>query len=438
MRSILKLLITIVFLLAAAGGGYWAWQEGYFSSGDHAVGYKTPAEQDPYVRFDMEAYDIIQTNYWQKASDADLSAFFAQSLAKADPTAPALATSTRTGVADMIAAEMKGKTADQKKDVAVKTLQVVLYNLAPAGHGELMTSQVQTDLKNSVANVNPAKDLYGSLGLQKGANVQEVDSSYQTQKAALAATTSPAGKQQLAALQHAHQVLTDPINKVIYDQTGAEPTIVHRIDGAHTLYIRATKIAPTTVYELASFLETASSTPGLNSLIIDLRGNLGGDLDFATNFMSLFYGPSAYAYDLFHQGDLKPQRTPQSPKLDSVSRFREIAILTDGMTQSTAELTAAIMQHAHLARLVGTKTRGWGSVEATYPLTTTIDDKEKYALLLVSYLTMRADGQPIEGNGVTPDVDTSVNNWKQQLPKYFYSSDLIAAIQAEIARTPTQ
>ena len=54
---------------------------------------------------------------------------------------------------------------------------------------------------------------------------------------------------------------------------------------------------------------------------------------------------------------------------------------------------------------------------------------EKYILLLVNSITLREDGQPIEGRGVDPDVDISKPNWQANLPKYFKSQSLISAIK---------
>ena len=181
-------------------------------------------------------------------------------------------------------------------------------------------------------------------------------------------------------------------------------------------------------------IQEASSTPDLDSLIIDLRGNIGGALDFTLYFMALFLGPQQYAFDLFHRGDLEVQRTPPIAKMSELDRYREIAVLIDGMTQSTAELTASVLRHEHLAYIVGTKSRGWGTVEHTYPISTSIDPGENYALLLVNNLTLRDDNQPIEQNGILPDIDISDANWQQELSRYFTSASLIAALKREVAR----
>jgi C-terminal processing protease CtpA/Prc len=101
-------------------------------------------------------------------------------------------------------------------------------------------------------------------------------------------------------------------------------------------------------------------------------------------------------------------------------------------------LTTAAMKRFKLATVVGTKTRGWGSVEDTYPLTTVIDPKTSYALLLVNHLTLRDDEQPIEQNGVVPNVDTKTTGWQKELPQYFRSTSFIQTLEARLAAPPVK
>jgi carboxyl-terminal processing protease len=194
------------------------------------------------------------------------------------------------------------------------------------------------------------------------------------------------------------------------------------------------KVSPSSFLEFGRTILAASTTPGLDSMILDLRGNVGGALDFAQNFLGLFLGDTQYAFDLYHQGDYNVQRTNQ-PKFTELTRYKDIAILTDGMTQSTAEVTTAAMERFHLAHVVGETTRGWGTVENTFPLDTIIDPAEKYSMLLVHSLTLRPDNQPVEGRGVDPDVNIKDANWKTELSKYFTSPSLITALK-KVAGTP--
>lgn len=122
--------------------------------------------------------------------------------------------------------------------------------------------------------------------------------------------------------------------------------------------------------------------------------------------------------------------------MSELKSIREIAILTDGMTQSTAEVITAAMKRLHLAASVGSTTRGWGSIEGQFPMQTIIDPQGQHEVLLVVSLTVRDDTQPIEGHGVTPDVDTSAANWKQQLSQHFFSPELISAIKKIAVLSP--
>lgn len=427
---------ALLLVVAAAGGGYYYWS--HRAHADSAQ-YKTPEEaQDVYVRFDMEAYDQIETNYWQQANDSQFAQLFQAALQKAAASSSyTLATTTRAGVAAMLEAAMSAATStDAKKNLVLNTLIVALYNLAPNGRSGLLSQQQEVALRQEVSNVNPNKNLYQDLGAQDGASQAQVEQAYQEKVKALEASTSSTAKQELVAAQYAHKVLADANTKAQYDQAKVEPTAFGHVLG-HTLYFSLTKISPTTLREFALAVDQASTTPGLDSMILDVRGNIGGALDFLQGFLGLFIGQNQYAFDLFHQGNYEVQRTTLGT-FNELSRFTDIAILTDQMTQSTAELMAATFKRYHLAHVVGTTTRGWGTVENTYPLATQIDPSTSYALLLVNSITLRDDGQPIEGHGVDPDVNIADKNWQGELSTYLHSASLIEALKQEATKPPLQ
>ena len=429
--------LAAVVVIAGAADGYYYWAHGVHA--DSAVAYKTPEEaKDVYVRFDMEAYDKIEQNYWMQADDSKFAQLFELSVQKAAADDKLkLATTTRAGVATLLESAMVAATStDARKNLALNVLVVALYNLAPNGRDGLLSQQQEVALRQEVSNINPSKDLYQDLGVAKGADATQVEKAYETKAKELANATSTEAKAELAKATYAHEVLSNSNTKAQYDQAQIEPTAFGHVLG-HTLYFSLTKISPTTLREFALAVDQASSTPGLDSMILDVRGNIGGALDFLQNFLGLFIGQNQYAFDLFHQGNYQVQRTVQ-PKFDELSRFKEIAILTDGQTQSTAELMTATFKRYHLAYVVGTQTRGWGTVENTYPLDTQIDPSTKYSLLLVNSITLRDDGQPIEGRGVDPDVNVHDPNWQSQLGKYFHSQSLIDALEAHATKPPLQ
>ncbi|HET8581191.1 MAG TPA: S41 family peptidase [Candidatus Paceibacterota bacterium] len=431
--------IVLAFLLIAAaalGLGGWYAASGNLQAAAAAESYQTPAEADDvYARFLMEAFDSIKQHYWEGLSDAQLAHLYQLSLSKAAGRDEPLATTTRAATAAMLGNAFDAATStDARAQLALMTLQVVLYNLEPNGRDQLLSQKQETALRQQVSNINPQTDLYGTLGLADGASVSAVDAAYEKKAASLAAATSSDAKQELAEAQYAHAVLTNGTSKTLYDTQKVEPSLYSKRIG-DTLYFNLTKITPTTLYEFAHAIDDASTTPGLTGLILDERGNIGGTLDFLQAFLGLFIGKNQYAFDLYADNAYDAQRTTE-PQFTELSRFTHVAILTDGMTQSTAELTAAAFKRYHLATIVGTTTRGWGTVENTYPLTTSIATDTAYVLELVNHITLGDENQPIEGRGVVPDVDTSRAGWQSALGTYISSPGLIHALEVVAAEPP--
>jgi len=406
----------------------------------HPAGLFTPQEADPYVRFTMEAYDTINQNYWIKPGSfgqfntPELPQLFQLAVQKEGLSAT-LATSTRSGTAALLSdAFALATSTEAKKQMALQTLTLVLYNLPPVGRGSLLSQSQVTALRQDVANINPGNNLYEHLGVSKSASLSQIEQAYSQKSAELARATSTAAKAEIEKVVYARNVLTDSAKKQLYDSAQIEPSVFAHTLG-RTLYLSFNKISPTTLQEFGRAVDAASTTPGLDSMILDMRGNVGGALDFTQAFVGLFIGSNQYAYDLYHQGETQPQRTTVS-QFPELARYRELAVLTDAMTQSTAELTTATLKRLRLAKVVGTRTRGWGSVENTYPLKTIIDPSTSYALLLVNSLTLRDDQEPVEQNGVLPNVDTSVPGWRAKLSDFFDSPSLLAALRDSAASPP--
>jgi len=401
------------------------------------VVYQTSAENDPYVRFEMEAYDKITKNYWNDPKQYDLSNLFKLAVEKAGGVNVTLATSTRSATAEMLAGVLKNATSTEaRKNLSLNIISLVLYNLQPVGRNGLLSQVQETAFRQNVSNVDPSKDLYKNLGLEKGATPKEINQAYEEKAAVLEKATTTEAKAELKTVAYARSVLTNLNSKQLYDEAKIEPTVFSHVMG-RTLYLYLSKMSPTTLREFALSVDSASTTPGLDSMILDLRSNVGGSLDFLQNFLGIFIGQNQYAFDLFHQGNYDVQRTVQ-PKFDELTRFKDIAILTDNMTQSTAEITTATFKKFNLARVVGVPTRGWGTVENTYPLETDIDTANKYTLLLVNSVTLRDDNQSIEGQGVEPDINTNDSNWKNKLKNYFRSQSLIQAVSESANKPPRQ
>src|SRR3989344_160039 len=376
----------IIAVVGASGYAYWTSPKGANIAGA-AASYQTLDEtNDVYVRFVMEAYDLIQKNYWQKADDKQLAQLFMLSVQKAAATTTAEAVD-RASTATLVAAQFAPLHDDgAKRQLATTILQVALYNMAPTGRNELLTSQQQKEVQQVVQKVDPSSNLYNELGVVPSSTAQEIQQAYAQKKSELEASTSPEAAKELARAGYVKDVLSNPTQKERYDTSKAEPTVFSRRFGS-TLYIRLDRMSATTASDVTAALDTASTT-ALSSLIFDLRGNLGGALDQVPTMLGIFLGKNQYAFDIYHQGDFTVVRSTVD-KIPQLDRYQEIALLTDNMSQSSAEVFAAAIKRFTLGTLIGATTRGWGSIEGTYPLKTKIDPDTDYALMLVYGLTLR-------------------------------------------------
>jgi len=434
---LLKVWIGICVAILLSSSAYYAYN--YFSvkKEEKVVVYKTEEERDVYVRFVMEVYDSIVKNYFAKAKDEDYAKLFQLSVQKANKqtTLPILISNDRVGVSKMVNDVLLLQTSTtSKKQLVIEIINVATYNLEPLGRNGLFSQKQETALRQNVSNINTEKDLYKDLGVEKGVPVAVVEQAYKEKETVLAKSTNPEAIEELKKISYARKVLTDENNKRLYDEKQIEPTVFGKIIG-RTLYVSMSKISPTTLQEFGVLIEKANAVPKLDSMIIDFRGNIGGALDFAQAFLGIFIGQNQFAFDLFHQEEYQVQRTT-FPKFEPLARYKDMVILTDSMTQSTAEVTSAVFKRQKLATVIGTATRGWGTVENTFPLETIIDEGEKYSLFLVHSLTLRDDNVPIEGRGVTPDIDIQKVSFKKELRETIKNSSLLQAVEEQIKSAP--
>lgn len=426
MKQIAKLplvIIPAVLLIFALGAlsGYF-----YFQKSQSKV-LSVATSQDPHVDFLDEVYDKIKENYWDKISDENLTTLFKLGTEKLTGNPLEIKTLNKEGLNQTLERVINSMGADKRKEFTTNLANLVLTNLSPYGRNALYTSKQETTLRNNVSNINPEKDLYQDLGVRKGSSQEEIKSVYEENKKRLEKESSPEAARKLDDLTYAYNVLSNEQKKEGYDKAGVEPTISARLISQKVLYLPIQKVSPTTFDEIQRETENFKDIEGLSSLILDLRGNIGGSIDLLPYLIGPFIGQNQYAYELFHQGETTPIKT-KTGFLPSLLRYKKVAILFDGQTQSSAEVLAATLKKYNVGVTVGITTKGWGTVEKVFPLDHQIDPNEKYSAFLVHSLTLRDDGQPIEGRGVEPLINIKDQNWKNQLNEYFNSTELAQAI----------
>lgn len=420
-------LAAIILLVLSMAGGIWLWQ----NKNTHNGGGSIRGSNDKYEIFVGEVYDKIQQNYWEKISDGELSNLFLLAMEKITNNKLTLKSQDKNGVGEMIKETTATMSADKKTEYLAGITDVVLANLRPFGRSRLYSQKDEKTLSNAVNNINPTADHFKTLGVPTGASDRQVASAFQTKEQELApkAKESTAAAQQLAEVKQAYQVLKTEDSRKIYEISGVEPTIDYKLLSPAIFYMHLTKFSPTSMDEFARVTARVDNKGSeLNTLILDLRDNIGGAIDGLPYFLGPFIGINTYAYQFYHQGNYEDFKT-LTGWMNSLVRYKKVVILINGGTQSTAEVMTAVLKKYNVGVVVGTTTKGWGTVEKVFPMDSQIDSNQKFSIFLVHHVTLRDDNQPIEGRGVDPMINTNSANWQKELQSRFGDTGLTKAVE---------
>lgn len=379
--------------------------------------------KDVYLEFISEVYGKIKDNYWDNISEEELIEMYRNGSERLTGMPQVLKVKNKEALLNLFTDIFKSYNNDQKKEFSLKISDLVLQSLKPAGRSKLYSQTQEENLKNQVNNVDPNKDLYNVLGVDKKASSEEIKKAFADKSKT---AVSEEEKKQLA---YASDVLTKEDTKKVYDETKAEPTVFARLLTPDIAYLKIKQMSPLTLTEFQKNADSITGSP--TSLILDLRGNIGGAIDILPYFLGPFIGSNQYAYEFFKRGESIPFKTTTG-WLPSLVKYKKVVVLIDGQTQSSAEVMAATLKRFRVGVLVGNKTRGWGTIERVFPIDVQIDPNEKFSMFLVHSLTLRDDNQPIEGNGVEPNVDIGKPDWEKEFNSYFNSTDLIEAVKSQL------
>lgn len=135
---------------------------------------------------------------------------------------------------------------------------------------------------------------------------------------------------------------------------------------------------------------------GGDKLILDLRGNPGGYLEAAVDIASWFL-PAGDVVVREDFGGKQPEEISRSRGYDVFNKNLKMIILVDKGSASASEILAGALQEHGVAKLVGTKTFGKGSVQELV----TITPDTSLKVTIAKWLT--PNGRSISDGGLTPD-----------------------------------
>ena len=380
--------------------------------------------------FLKEIFDLILENHWEKLTEQQLSELYGKALEKISGSLQPKPPQNWEDVQKIVDGLGNNLDDSQKTQLAAELSNMVLANLKPFGRSGLFGKKQEEQLKNTVSNINPESDLYETIGVEKNTSKESLDKTYEEQVAILAeeTKTSTAAAAKLEKIKYAYEVLADDQSREIYDTYGAEPTVFSRLLTDNVYYMKITKISPSTFEEIKRAAEKSGAGSKPSELIIDVRGNIGGAIDTLAFILGPFIGNNQYAYEFFHQGEYTPYKT-RVGWLDGLVKFDKVVLLTDSQAQSSAEVITATFKKYNVGTVVGTTTKGWGTIEKVFKLKSELATSQGYSVFLVHSLTVGENGQPIEGNGVAPHIDVANSNWKQQLAKKTGSTQLVTEVE---------
>ncbi|MBI2338436.1 DnaJ domain-containing protein [Candidatus Daviesbacteria bacterium] len=328
-----KFLLFLIIFALGVGFGY-KYYEGIQSK------QVVISEKNNSKAFVSEIYDKIKENYWNNISDAELLDLFKLSMDRNGGNLSVTKFENKDKFLESLDKTAANFKDEQKNKFIVTVISQVLASLSPAGRSGLYTQKNEEQLKNTVSNINPDKDLYKDLGLAKGASEEAVKQNFEQKSEELKKDRSPEAQEKLKKLTYAKEVLSSKDKKEKYDQKGIEPTIFTKTMDSWILYLQFKKFSPTSLEEFQKAFEQYKEDPQLKALILDLRGNIGGAIDQTAYLLGFFLGKGQYAFDFYHKGEYLPFKTPND-KLPGVSKYKQVIVLIDQNSQSSAEMLAA-------------------------------------------------------------------------------------------------
>ena len=187
-------------------------------------------------------------------------------------------------------------------------------------------------------------------------------------------------------------------------------------------YIRLTRFARTSVEEFRKALKSLEKQ-GMESLILDLRGNSGGFLDIACNLANEFLDRGQLI--VYQEG----RRTPrQNFVANSHGRFRakrdrqdnitanRLVVLIDEGSASASEIVSGAVQDWDRGTLIGRRSFGKGLVQRMFPL----DDGGQVRLTTARYYTP-------SGRCIQRPYDNGSDAYRDDLSQRYKHGELVNA-----------
>ena len=189
---------------------------------------------------------------------------------------------------------------------------------------------------------------------------------------------------------------------VVRDVIPLESVLLRSEPGDRIAHIRITSFYRNTAENLADSVREAIDG-GAEALILDVRDNPGGLLQSVVDVTSQFLDEGLVLYEVDGAGRRTNWKVGDTGETIDVP----MVVLTNEFSASASEILAGALQDYERATVVGATTYGKGSVNVLRRLS---NDGGLYVTFARWFTPL---GRPIEGEGVTPDIEVSERDRQQ-------------------------
>lgn len=157
---------------------------------------------------------------------------------------------------------------------------------------------------------------------------------------------------------------------------------------------------------------------GIDSLIIDVRDNVGGHLSTVSNILNLFFNKSEVLYQIDRKGVIE-----KTFGTSTDNRNYDVVVLTNYNSASGSEILASAFKEAKNSAIVGTTTYGKGTVQKLIEL------ESGGMLKITSETWLTSEGNSINKVGVTPTDEVILSDEYKKYPTRENDNQLQKAIE---------
>ncbi|RKD89708.1 carboxyl-terminal processing protease [Mangrovibacterium diazotrophicum] len=181
----------------------------------------------------------------------------------------------------------------------------------------------------------------------------------------------------------------------------------------HTGYIKINRFAATTTDEFDTAIADLKKNPGLENLVLDLRGNGGGYLKKAIELADQFLGPDKLV--VYTEGNNDRRKDYESSAVGEFEHGRLVVLIDEG-SASASEIVSGAIQDWDRGLIIGRRSFGKGLVQQPFPLT----DGSVVRLTTAHYYTP-------SGRCIQKPYDKGVEEYREDYLHRFESGELFSA-----------